>query len=78
MLRWQVSQWTPSLSPSTGSRAAPKLVARPPVKPVGVWQRKQTAPTPGICWLATVSVARKSGSRAALAIIEGPQVSPAM
>jgi hypothetical protein len=75
-LRWQVSQWTPSRSPARGSSIPVR--AWPLVCAVGVWQRRQRARMPGASCSATETVARKSGSRAALAIIDEAQVSWAM
>jgi hypothetical protein len=71
--RWHVSQCTPSRSPAARSNI--RVAAWPLVNAVGEWQRKHRWLMPGASCSATETVARKSGSRAALASIDGAQVS---
>jgi hypothetical protein len=65
---WQTSHDTPCMS-SRFSWEPSAALDRPSSHPRGEWHRTQNSPTPGTSWLAMAKLARKTGSRAAWAII---------
>ena len=68
-MRWHTVQVTPSKSAGCDSAEPSVGSERPPSQPAGVWQRRQKSPAKAASWFAIVSVAWKTGSRIACAIM---------